>query len=183
MNSVYSRYLLSVLAALPLLFQTASAEIFGQFDQQTDIKLRAVSDSRVPVNATNRRMAAQTARDSAPVAMQGGAIELELGKGTLVRLRQPAATVFIANPDTADIQVKSPSLIYVFAKAPGETTLYAVDENERPIYSGMVRVTANPGRSCSAAASPRPPMPRMPARLPRSSRSRASSGLSSIDCR
>src|SRR5216683_3239465 len=128
------------------LFQTASAEIFGQFDQQTDIKLRAVGDSRVPVNATNRRVAAQTARDSASVAMQGGAIELELGKGTLVRLRQPAATVFIANPDTADIQVKSPSLIYVFAKAPGETTLYAVDENERPIYSGVVRVTANLSR-------------------------------------
>ena len=146
MNSAYSRHLLSAFAALPLLFQTASAEIFGQFDQQTDIKLRAVGDSRVPVNATNRRVAAQTARDSASVAMQGGAIELELGKGTLVRLRQPAATVFIANPDTADIQVKSPSLIYVFAKAPGETTLYAVDENERPIYSGMVRVTANLSR-------------------------------------
>ena len=31
------------------------------------------------------------------------------GKGTLLRLPRPAATVFIANPDVADVQVKTPS--------------------------------------------------------------------------
>ena len=54
-------------------------------------------------------------------------ILLEAGKGTLIRLPRPAATVFIANPDVADVQVKSPSLIYISAKTPGETVLYAVD--------------------------------------------------------
>ena len=50
---------------------------------------------------------------------KGPPILLEAGKGTLIRLPRPAATVFIANPDVADVQVKSPSLIYVNAKAPG----------------------------------------------------------------
>ena len=80
------------------------------------------------------------------VAPRDPPIELELGKGTLVSLRRPVATVFVANPDTADVQVKSPTLVYVLAKAPGETVLYAVDEHEQPLYSAEVRVTANLSR-------------------------------------
>jgi len=59
----------------------------------------------------------------------GSPILLEVAKGTLIRLPRPASTVFIANPDIADVQVKSPSLIYLSAKTPGETVLYAVDDN------------------------------------------------------
>ena len=58
-------------------------------------------------------------------------INLETDKGVLIRLDRPASTVFVANPEIADIQVKSPRLIYLFAKKPGETTLYAVDQAER----------------------------------------------------
>ena len=46
----------------------------------------------------------------------GAPILLEAGKGTLLRLSRPASTVFIANPDVADVQVKSPSLIYISAQ-------------------------------------------------------------------
>ena len=45
------------------------------------------------------------------VPPSGRPILLEAGKGTLIRLPRPASTVFIANPDVADVQIKSPSLI------------------------------------------------------------------------
>ena len=70
----------------------------------------------------------------------GRPIQLEAGKGTLIRLPRPASTVFIANPDVADVQVKSPSLIYLNAKTPGETVLYAVDSEDKVLVNAPVRV-------------------------------------------
>ena len=72
-----------------------------------------------------------------------GVILLEESKGALIRLARPAHTVFVANPDIADIQVKSARLIYLLGKAPGETTLIAVDKNERVLTNRPVKVTHN----------------------------------------
>jgi pilus assembly protein CpaC len=74
------------------------------------------------------------------VAANGASIVLEVNKGTLIRLTAPAATVFVANPDIADVQVKSPSLIYISAKAPGETVIYAVDASDSVLLNSPVRV-------------------------------------------
>src|SRR5438477_1184993 len=74
------------------------------------------------------------------VPAKGPPILLEAGKGTLIRLPRPAATVFIANPDVADVQVQSPSLIYVNAKTPGETVLYAVDADDNVLLNAPIRV-------------------------------------------
>ena len=73
-------------------------------------------------------------------ASQGDMVQIEINKGVLVRLDRPAATVFVADPDIADIQVKSPSLIYVLAKKVGETTLFAVDDHERVLLDAPVTV-------------------------------------------
>jgi len=70
----------------------------------------------------------------------GPPLMLEAGKGTLIRLPRPANTVFVANPDVADVQIKSPSLIYITAKSPGETALYAVDAEDRVLLNRPVRV-------------------------------------------
>lgn len=88
----------------------------------------------------------------APVAAQseltptGSTIRVELNEGTLVRLERPAASVFIANPEVADVAIKSPRLVYVFGKAPGETTLYAVDENENVLINASLSVSHNLSR-------------------------------------
>ena len=74
------------------------------------------------------------------VGANGAPIVLEVNKGTLIRLTAPAATVFIANPDIADVQVKSPSLIYISAKSPGETVIYAVDASDSVLLNSPVRV-------------------------------------------
>jgi Flp pilus assembly secretin CpaC len=60
----------------------------------------------------------------------GPPVVIQAGKGTLIRLARPAATVFVADPDVADVKVQSPTLIYVNANKgkPGETVLYAVDD-------------------------------------------------------
>jgi len=74
------------------------------------------------------------------IRASGAPIVLEVNKGTLIRLTASAATVFIANPDIADVQVKSPSLIYLSAKAPGETVIYAVDASDSVLLNSPVRV-------------------------------------------
>jgi pilus assembly protein CpaC len=100
--------------------------------------------------APEGRGAIAAAPQNAPRALRGGGasqigangapIVLEVNKGTLIRLSAPAATVFIANPDIADVQVKSPSLIYLSAKSPGETVIYAVDATDAVLLNSPVRV-------------------------------------------
>lgn len=67
-------------------------------------------------------------------------LKLVTGKGRLIRLSRPATTVFIANPAVADVQVKSPTLVYVTGKAPGSTTFFAIDKQEQMIANLAVVV-------------------------------------------
>ena len=80
------------------------------------------------------------------VAPTGGQITLEVGKGRLVRLDHPASSVFIADPDVADIQVKSPSLVYIVGKGAGETTLFAVGDNDQVLVNTSIVVHHNVAR-------------------------------------
>src|SRR5436190_6687501 len=72
---------------------------------------------------------------AAAIPANGPPIVLEAGKGMLIRLPAAANTVFIANPETADVTIKTPSLIYLIAKAPGETVLYAVDAEDHVLLN------------------------------------------------
>lgn len=86
-----------------------------------------------------------TAPSNVPAVMSqipatGAPIVLEAGKGTLIRLTAPASTVFVANPDIADVQVKSPQLIYISAKVPGSTVVYAVDASDNVLLHSPVQV-------------------------------------------
>ncbi|WP_316976782.1 type II and III secretion system protein family protein [Shumkonia mesophila] len=77
------------------------------------------------------------------VAAAATTLQLEANRGRLVRLERAAATVFIANPDIADIQVKSPTLIYLLGKKAGQTTLFAVDAAEAVLANIEISVTHN----------------------------------------
>ena len=70
-------------------------------------------------------------------------LRLEVSKGVLMRLEKEAGTIFIANPGIADVQVKSPRLIYLTGKAAGETTLYILDDDEQVMLSRRVHVRHN----------------------------------------
>jgi pilus assembly protein CpaC len=85
--------------------------------------------------------------DAAEVIGEGSkVISIEKNKGVIIRLSRPANTVFVANPEIADIQVKSPRLVYVFGKKPGETTLFAVDDKERVLANLRLEVKHNLSR-------------------------------------
>jgi pilus assembly protein CpaC len=73
-------------------------------------------------------------------------IGLEINKGTLVRLSQPASTVFVADPEIADIQMKTAGLVYIFGKKAGETALFAVDDRERVVLNTTLVVSHNVSR-------------------------------------
>ena len=65
---------------------------------------------------------------------------LPVGQGQLVRLNRPAASVFVANPEIADVQVNGPRSLLVFGVRTGRTTLYALAEGGQPIIAREVRV-------------------------------------------
>ena len=76
------------------------------------------------------------------VPTQQPTLALEVNKGTAIKLPGPATTVFVAAPDIADVQVKSPGMIYVFAKKPGDTVLYAVDDQDHVLLNTIVSVSS-----------------------------------------
>jgi pilus assembly protein CpaC len=86
------------------------------------------------------------AAQSRIVNTAGAPLTVEVGKGELVRLDHPVNSVFVADPDVADVQVKSATLVYVFGKSGGETTLYAVGDNDQVVLNRRVRVTYDVGR-------------------------------------
>ncbi len=81
-----------------------------------------------------------------------GTLTVEVGKGSLIRLDRAATEIFIANPDIADVQVKSPRVVYILGKMQGETSLYALDQDDQTIFSSTVTVTRNLGALRSAYA-------------------------------
>ena len=48
-----------------------------------------------------------------------------------------------ADPDIADVQVVSPRVLYIYGKAVGETSVFAVDAKENTIYDATISVTHN----------------------------------------
>lgn len=113
--------------------------------------------TRPPLDATPAQAAPAPPGVTAPVqpsanSLSGGAVfsttsgrdlNIEINRGALIRLRAAADTVFVANPDIADIQVKSPRMIYVYGKKAGETVLYAVDGDDNVLLNSRVNVTHN----------------------------------------
>lgn len=70
-------------------------------------------------------------------------LTLSVGRGQLVKLPSPMADVFVADDKIADVQVRSPTLLYVYGKGGGETTVYATTKAGGVVYSANVRVGTN----------------------------------------
>lgn len=95
--------------------------------------------------------------DAAEVlSSQRSTVTVEVNKGAVVTLPRAASTLFVANPEVADIQMKSPRLIYLMGKRPGDTTLFAVDEREQVFANIDVSVTHNLSRLKDAIRSLHP---------------------------
>jgi pilus assembly protein CpaC len=82
-------------------------------------------------------------QDGAETIATQGSVSLEVGKGRVIRLPRPAATVFVADPEIADVQAQSPSIVYLFGRRAGQTSLYAVDEDDQLLLRTQVSVEHN----------------------------------------
>lgn len=101
----------------------------------------AVAGSTLPVAATLQPVSAEEL-----VVGKRMSVYLERNKGRLIKLSEPAVTVFVADPAIADIQIKSPTLVYIFGKSTGQTTFIAVGKEEKVLVSANVTVAHNLSR-------------------------------------
>lgn len=70
-------------------------------------------------------------------------VKVEINKGKMIKFSAPATSVVVADPTTADVQVVSPKMVFVYGKKIGETSLSAVGENDETIFQGVIDVTHN----------------------------------------
>ena len=80
------------------------------------------------------------------IPTQGQPVIVTLDQGTLLRLDASPKSIVIANPDIADVSIRSPRLMYIFGKKTGETTLYGTDAAEHVLFNITVRVVHDLGR-------------------------------------
>lgn len=70
-------------------------------------------------------------------------LSLSVGRGQLINLPAPISDVFVANEAVADVQVRSATQIYVFAKTAGESSVFATSKSGAVVYSANVRAGKN----------------------------------------
>ena len=76
-------------------------------------------------------------------AASASLVQVNTGRGRLVTLSRPMSDIFIADESVADVQVRSPTQLYIFGKKPGETTISATARGGAVVYSSTVRVGNN----------------------------------------
>ena len=70
-------------------------------------------------------------------------VQIATGRGRMVTLTAPMSDIFVADPTIADVQVRSPTQLWVFGKSAGETTVYATTKSGKVVYSATVRIGNN----------------------------------------
>lgn len=86
-------------------------------------------------------VAAQTA--VADASGTADPIEIDLGAGDMLPLDGAANAIYVADPDIADVQLRTPMLLYFFGKSAGETTVTVVDAEDRVLLSRRIIVRHN----------------------------------------
>lgn len=66
-------------------------------------------------------------------------VDLNVSEGKLLTLTENVAKILVANPAIASFQAPSLNSVFVFAKKPGSTTLYALDEDDKVILAVNLR--------------------------------------------
>lgn len=72
----------------------------------------------------------------------GGTINLASGEGRILHFVAPVETVLVAEPNVADLQVVSPGTLYIFGKAPGNTSLIALGNDGKQLASLNLSVSS-----------------------------------------
>lgn len=70
-------------------------------------------------------------------------LEINTGRARLITLPRPMTDLFVADDKIADVQVRSPTQLYIFGKKPGETTISAISKGGAVVYATTVRIGNN----------------------------------------
>ena len=106
--------------------QTAPTPIAPAATPSADSQPAPVVARPTAARPAARAIAAQPVEAGTPV-------EVETDHATLIKLGGAATTVFVANPDIADVQVPNTTSFLVLGKKVGRTTAYAILGNGRTI--------------------------------------------------
>lgn len=90
-------------------------------------------------------------------------VEVGAGQSVLLRLDKPARQVVVGDPTIADVTVQSPTLVVVFGKRPGATSLAVLGGGREPLLdtpvvvrpggAGTVTVTYGAGKDVQPGGS------------------------------
>jgi len=106
--------------------------------------LAAPRPSAAPAAAVEpRTVSLRSAAAEVPIPAAPAVVQVNTGRGRLVTLARPMSDLFIADDAVADVQVRSPTQLYVFGKKTGETTLSATNRAGQVVYATTVRVGNN----------------------------------------
>ena len=94
-------------------------------------------------HARTVRVAAAPEPAAAPNPGPAPVLQVNTGRGRLVTLARPMSDLFVADDNVADVQVRSPTQLYIFGKKTGETTVSATARGGQVVYSATVRVGNN----------------------------------------
>lgn len=67
-------------------------------------------------------------------------LTMDVGTGQLLRLDGPAASVLVADPDVADVASVSPAVLWVYGILPGETNVFALDEDDNLLANVVLTI-------------------------------------------
>lgn len=101
-----------------------------------------VSIAAAPRHAPARPVAFSGMTHAAP-APAAALVQVNISRGRLVLLPRAMSDLFVADDAIADVQVRSPTQLYIFGKKTGETTVSATARDGSVVYSATVRVGSN----------------------------------------
>ncbi len=129
----------SSILARPVALALGAAMIFGSV---------AAADAAPRKGARAKVVKYVRAKPKAPpagVQRPAGEIYLSKGRGQLITLATPITDVFVSNTTAVDVQVQSPTQLYLFGKEDGDASVYATTRSGQIAYSTNVRVSQNYG--------------------------------------
>lgn len=108
------------------------------------MRIRSTSIGRpLAVALAAATLGAPAAAPAQSVSARPETLSVATDRGRLITLPRPMSDLFVANPEIADVQVRSPTQLYVFGKKAGETTVSATAKGGAVVYAATVRVGNN----------------------------------------
>jgi len=129
-------------AGMLLAWSAQAAQPAAPAKQSDHVTAPAVqlAQARTAQPALIRTALAAKAAAAPGVEIGQGALTLDAGKGTMLRLPEDATSVFVADPSIADVHVPSPKTVFVLGKKTGTTTLYVLGPNNKTLLQRTVIV-------------------------------------------